>query len=117
MSRRRPKPQENSVPGEEVMVEIVCTGRRTHSKNRLGLVTVYVSAGEVFRESGPEPFVWAPINEAPGDPGVMPHSTRTYRCQRCGRSVPLRNDTENELVIELAKHGGSPLDISALHVM
>lgn len=108
MSRHKRKPPART-PNSFKSLDIVCTGRRTHSRNRLGRVRVWVELQQVRRKEGP-----APWHQAYGDD---PHATRTYRCERCSRVVPLKDETADEILIQLAAKGESQLDISALHVM
>jgi hypothetical protein len=120
MSRRRPKPRPRTLFSFRDL-DIICTGRRTHSRNRLGRVRVWGAdtntaseVGRVSREEGPEPFLWDPYQQGRQD--QLTHMTRPYRCERCGLDVPLKDSTADDILIGLADVGESSLDISALHV-
>lgn len=113
MSRRRPKDIAYESDPSVARIDIVCTGRRTHSRNRLGVIAVWSDTRTVRRIEGPEPYILDPSVDGSAD---APHLTRTYKCERCGRSVPLRDATADEILIELATRGKGECDISALHV-
>jgi hypothetical protein len=118
MSRRRPKLTPRT-PFSFQDLDIICTGRRTHSRNRLGRVRVWGAdttraseVGRVSREEGPRPYVWDPYQQ--GRPDQLAHLTRRYRCERCGLDVPFKDSTADDILIGLADVGESSLDISAL---
>ncbi len=100
-----------------VEMEIVCTGRRTHSRHRLQKIKVWPELGRVGRRDGDDVdfYIWEPHLHGGAGPN-SPHMTRTYKCERCGRSVPLQDETADEILLGLAAAGESCMDISALHV-
>lgn len=119
MSRQRPRRKKRpDQPVAVVEMDIVCTGRRTHSRNRLAKFRVFTELREVrpMDDSGTDFYLWEPRLHGDAANGP-PHMTRTYKCERCGRVVPLKDETADEILLRLAGAGESYLDISALHVM
>lgn len=126
MSRRRPGPDTDHDDGL-IVVRIVCTGRRTHREVRFGHAVVSMAPGLALRE--------AVVVELPDDEGYYLHTpevdtdgtvgsagvTRTFTCRRCDpagrRRVPLREENLLGAVWELARHGESRFDVSAVNTV
>jgi len=119
----RPKPQRRELLGKPTtVVKIVCTDQRQHPEVEFGHMTVWRN------EDGSHGFDWknwaateyvdhAAIDRAGWGLGPIPertHKTQRFKCSRCGRDVPLRQETMERICAALADADTPRLDLSAI---
>lgn len=120
MSRRRRARPKSSIPGK-LEIKMVCTDRGHHPAVSFGSVAVWPDSDgwHVFvSDLAVEEFtdVASAIGRvAAGDTSVgRAAKTWPFICRRCGRNVPLRESTLEQLCSDLATAQHDTLDISAI---
>jgi hypothetical protein len=116
MSRRRPSPPRTSaIPGHR-RIRVVCTDRGQHPEVSFGTVAAWPegSGWHVYvdhLDHGEDEFV---DMTALGRPVLPDRLKKTYplRCRRCGRNVPLKQETLERVCAGLAAANTPKLDLS-----
>ena len=119
MSRRRTPKDPSALPGL-VKVRVVCTDQGQHPEVSFGAVKAWPSAAGGWRakvdlNTRDQEFV----DLAQTVPGQHPtpdrvHRTHRIRCRRCGRDVPLRQETVEGIGRDFGAAGKNTFDISLL---
>ncbi|MGP9682780.1 hypothetical protein [Brachybacterium sp. AOP3-A1-3] len=133
MSRRRRDDRtdrERESDAQWRTLRVLCSGRGTHGHEVMARLLVHeddigsltladlpsLTAGEVEamvsvdEGRAPDPV---PHYREDGTPGGV-HFTRTFRCSRCGRTVPLREEKFTRRALALIVAGARHVDISRL---
>lgn len=133
MSRRRRDDRTDSERASDAQrrtLRVLCTGRDTHGQEVMARLLVHeddigsltladvpnCTVGEVDAmvtiDEGlaPDPVLH---RRADGTPDGV-HFTRTFRCTRCGRTVPLREEKFKRWALALIVDGARRVDISRL---
>lgn len=133
MSRRRRDDRtdsERAMDAQWRSLRVLCSGRGTHGDEVMARLLVHeddvsglaltdvprLTDGEVEamvtvdEGQAPDPV---PHRREDGTPAGV-HFTRTFRCGRCGRTVPLREEKFTRRVLALLVAGARRVDISRL---
>lgn len=134
MSRRKPdtrSAKEIRDWNEWDTVEILCSGRGTHSREVFGEVNVETVAarrlsdselGGISTDKLLETYVHG-MEDAAGLSSFLVHDvedelgghiTRTLRCRKCGRNLSFREGDLARRIVALVRAGGSRIDLSRL---
>lgn len=123
MSRRNQVPKRNSVLPDKVSVRVVCTDRGQHNTVPFGIVEAWPSAAGGWRAKSDRALQRSPSStrdeyvDAEDVTVVRLHRTFSFRCRRCQRNVPLRQDKLEQACIAIAAAAQDTppqLDISLL---
>lgn len=127
MSRRRPDhrtSEQRERNAEWRRVEVICTGRGTHAKLLFARYSINATAlsgltdAQVAKLSDLDASMLVVSNDEPGrylvDNFPDVHMTQTFKCPRCSRNAPFKEDALNHRLLALARHGLRTVDLSRL---